>query len=98
MRSCYSPHPGYQLFAHTSPAKALEGAKVFDEDRITGLLRRSLDLGHYDILKHNRITLLKDATKTENLPTLHSSKFFETNQLCEENGIATTKIQGLVEL
>ncbi len=98
MRSCYSPHPGYQLFAHTSPDKALEGEKVFDEERITGLLRRSLELGHYDILEHNSITWLVDASEKDILSLLDLSKFFETSQVDEEKWIVTTNLRVLVEL
>jgi hypothetical protein len=98
MRSCYSPHPGYQLFAHTSPDKALEGEKVFDEDRISGLLKRSLELGHYDILEHNSITWLVDANEKDILSLLDSSKFFETSQVDEERWIVTTNLRVLVEL
>src|SRR5205807_3952017 len=93
MRSCYSHHPGYQLFAHTSPDKALEGEKVFDEERITGLLRRSLELGHYDILEHNSITWLVDASEKDILSLLDSSKFFETSQVDEEKWIVTTNLR-----
>src|SRR5947208_15663085 len=78
MRSCYSPHPGYQLFAHTSPDKALEGEKVFDEARITGLLRRSLELGHYDILEHNSTTWLAEASEQEIRSHLDAPKCHET--------------------
>ena len=98
MRSCYSPHPGYQLFAHTSPDKALEGEEDFDEERITGLLRRSLELGHYDILEHNSITWLVDASEKDILSLLDSSKFFETSQVDEEKWIVTTNLRVLVEL
>ena len=98
MRSCYSPHPGYQLFAHTSSDKALEGEKVFDEERITGLLRRSLELGHYDILEHNSITWLVNASEKDILSLLDSSKFFETSQVDEEKWIITTNLRVLVEL
>src|SRR5713226_4312354 len=98
MRSCYSPHPGYQLFAHTSPDKALEGEKVFDDERISGLLRRSLELGHYDILEHNSITWLVNASEKDILSLLDSSKFFETSQVEEEKWIVTTNLRVLVEL
>ena len=98
MRSCYSPHPGYQLFAHTSPDKALEGEKVFDQERISGLLKRSLELGHYDILEHNSITWLVEADEKDILSLLNSSKFFETSQVDENRWIITTNLRVLVEL
>src|SRR5438094_8679148 len=98
MRSCYSPHPGYQLFAHTSPDKALEGEKVFDEERITGLLRRSLELGHYDILEHNSITWLVDASEKDILSLLDLSTFSETSPVDEEKWIVTTNLSALEEL
>src|ERR1700747_2835425 len=98
MRSCYSPHPGYQLFAYTSPDKALEGEKVFDHERISGLLKRSLELGHYDILEHNSITWLVEAGEKDILSLLNSSKFFETSQVDEERWIVTTNLRVLVEL
>jgi len=44
MRSCYSPHPGYELFTHTSQDKVLDGEKIFDTERIGGLLKRALEL------------------------------------------------------
>ena len=98
MRSCYSPHPGYQLFTYTSPDKALEGEKVFDEERISGLLKRSLELGHYDILEHNSITWLVDAGEKDILSLINSSKFFETSRIDEERWIVTTNLRVLVEL
>jgi len=98
MRSCYSPHPGYQLFAYTSPDKALEGEKVFDHERISGLLKRSLELGHYDILEHNSITWLIEADEKDILSLLNSSKFFETSRVDQHRWIVTTNLRVLVEL
>ncbi len=98
MRSCYSPHAGYELFTHTSPDKALEGEKVFDQERISGLLKRSLELGHYDILEHNSITWLVDAQEKDILSLMDSSKFFETSRIDEERWIVTTNLRVLVEL
>ncbi len=98
MRSCYSPHPGYELFAYTSPDKALEGEKVFDRERIAGLLKRSLELGHYDILEHNSITWLVEAGEKDILSLLNSSKFFETSRIDEDRWIVTTNLRVLVEL
>ena len=98
MRSCYSPHPGYQLFTYTSPDKALEGEKVFDQERINGLLKRSLELGHYDILEHNSITWLVQANEKDILSLMNSSKFFETSRVDEERWIVTTNLRVLVEL
>lgn len=98
MRSCYSPHPGYQLFAYTSPDKALEGEKVFDADRITSLLKRSLELGHYDILEHNSITWLVEAGEEDILSLMNASKFFETSRVDEKRWIVTTNLRVLVEL
>lgn len=98
MRSCYSPHPGYELFTYTSPDKALEGEKIFDQERIRGLLKRSLELGHYDILEHNSITWLVEAPEKDILSLLDSSKFFETSRVDEERWIVTTNLRVLVEL
>jgi hypothetical protein len=98
MRSCYSPHPGYELFAYTSPDKALEGEKVFDHERISGLLKRSLELGHYDILEHNSITWLVEADENDILSLLNSSKFFETSRVDQERWIITTNLRVLVEI
>ena len=98
MRSCYSPHPGYELFAYTSPDKALEGEKVFDHERILGLLKRSLELGHYDILEHNSITWLLEADEKDILSLMNSSKFFETSRVDEMRWIVTTNLRVLVEL
>ena len=98
MRSCYSPHPGYELFAHTSPDKALEGEKVFDQERISGLLKRSLELGHYDILEHNSITWLVEAEDDDILSLLDSSRFFETSRIDNQRWIVTTNLRVLVEL
>ena len=98
MRSCYSPHPGYELFTHTSPDKALEGEKVFDQERISGLLKRSLELGHYDILEHNSITWLVEADDEDILSLLDSSKFFETSRIDNQRWIVTTNLRVLVEL
>ena len=98
MRSCYSPYPGYELFAYTSPDKALEGEKVFDHERILGLLKRSLELGHYDILEHNSITWLVEADEKDILSLMNSSKFFETSRVDEMRWIVTTNLRVLVEL
>ena len=98
MRSCYSPHPGYELFAYTSPDKALEGEKVFDHERILGLLKRSLELGHYDILEHNSITWLVEADEQDILSLMNSSKFFETSRVDGMRWIVTTNLRVLVEL
>ncbi len=56
MRSCYSPHPGYELFTHTSQTNVLEGEKNYDAERIGGLLKRALWIGPYDIVEHKRLT------------------------------------------
>src|SRR5437879_9317829 len=98
MLSFFLPLPGYQLFSHTSLDKALEGEKVFYEELITGLLRRSLEVGHYDILEHNSITWLVDASEKDILSLLDSSKFFETSQVEEEKWIVTTNLRLLVDL
>ncbi len=98
MRSCYSPHPGYELFTHTSPDKVLEGEKVFDQERIGGLLKRALELGHYDILEHNSITWLAETEEKDILALLDSSKFFETSRLNENRWLITTNLRVLVEL
>ncbi len=98
MRSCYSPHPGYELFTHTDPDRTLEGEKVFDPERISGLLKRALELGHYDILEHNSITWLTEASEEEILTLLNSSKFIETSRLDEKRWLITTNLRVLVEL
>jgi hypothetical protein len=98
MRSCYSPHPGYELFTHTSSDKVLDGEKIFDAERIGGLLKRALELGHYDILEHNSITWLVEAEEKEILFLMESSKFFETSQIDEQRWLITTNLRVLVEL
>jgi len=98
MRSCYSPYPGYELFTHTSQKKVLEGEKIFDAERIGGLLRRALELGHYDILEHNSITWLAEAEEKEILSLMESSKFFETSQIDEKRWLISTNLRVLVEL
>ena len=98
MRSCYSPHPGYELFTHTSQDKVLDGEKIFDAERIGGLLKRALELGHYDILEHNSITWLAEADEKEILFLMESSKFFETSQIDEKRWLITTNLRVLVEL
>src|SRR5256712_13304378 len=98
MRSCYSPHPGYELFTHTSQDKVLDGEKIFDAERIGGLLKRALELGHYDILEHNSITCLAEADEKEILFLMESSKFFETTQIDEKRPLITTNLRDLVEL
>jgi len=98
MRSCYSPHPGYELFTHTSQDKVLDGEKIFDAERIGGLLKRALELGHYDILEHNSITWLVEADEKEILFLMESSKFFETSQIDEQRWLITTNLRVLVEL
>jgi DNA-directed RNA polymerase sigma subunit (sigma70/sigma32) len=86
------------LFTHTSQAKVLEGEKVFDEERIGGLLKRALELGHYDILEHNSITWLAEAEEKEIISLMESSKFFETSQIDEKQWLITTNLRVLVEL
>ena len=98
MRSCYSPHPGYELFTYTGTDKVLEGEKVFDRERVAGLLKRALELGHYDILEHNSITWLADAEESEILTLLNSSKFFETSRIDEKRWLITTNLRVLVEI
>ena len=98
MRSCYSPHPGYELFTHTSQDKVLDGEKIFDAERIGGLLKRALELGHYDILEHNSITWLAEADEKEILFLVESSKFFETSQIDDKRWLITTNLRVLVEL
>ena len=98
MRSCYSPHPGYELFKHTNPDRTLDGEKVFDAERVSGLLKRALELGHYDILEHNSITWLAEAREEEILSLLNSSKFVETSHLDEKRWLITTNLRVLVEL
>jgi len=39
--------------------------KNLDAERIGGLLKRALELGHYDILEHNSITWLAEADEKE---------------------------------
>jgi thymidylate synthase (FAD) len=56
MRSCYSPHAGYSLFTYTDNPQLLEGEKVFDDERVQYFLRKSLELGHHDILEHGALT------------------------------------------
>ncbi len=56
MRSCYSPHAGYSLYTYTGNPQVLEGEKAFDNERVQNLLRKSLDLGHLDILEHGLLT------------------------------------------
>lgn len=98
MRSCYSPHPGYQLFIHISPDRVLEGEKIFDQERVGGLLKRALELGHYDILEHNSITWLAEADEKDILALLDTSRFFETSRLDENRWLITTNLRVLVEL
>ena len=98
MRSCYSPHPGYELYIHTSQDGVLEGEKIFDAERIGGLLRRALELGHYDILEHNSITWLAEVDEKEILSLMESSKFFETSQIDGRRWIVSTNLRVLVEL
>lgn len=98
MRSCYSPHPGYELFTYTGPGKVLEGERVFDQERVAGLLARALELGHYDILEHNSITWLAEADESEILSLLNSSKFFETSKIDEKRWIITANLRVLVEI
>jgi hypothetical protein len=98
MRSCYSPHPGYQLFTHTTPDEVLEGEKVFDQERVGGLLKRALELGHYDILEHNSITWLAGAEEKDILALLDTSKFFETSRLDGKRWLITTNLRVLVEM
>jgi hypothetical protein len=76
----------------------LDGEKVFDAERIGGLLKRALELGHYDILEHNSITWLVEADEKEILFLMESSKFFETSQIDERRWLITTNLRVLVEL
>lgn len=57
MRSCYSPHPTYDLYSYSSgSAQTLEGERPFDDERIRSLLRKALELDHLDILEHALLT------------------------------------------
>jgi len=76
----------------------LDGEKIFDAERIGGLLRRALELGHYDILEHNSITWLAEAEVKEILSLVESSKFFETSQIDEHRWLITTNLRVLVEM
>lgn len=98
MRSCYSPYPGYELFTYTGTNKVLEGEKAFDQERVAGLLKRALELGHYDILEHNSITWLAEAQENEVLSLLNSSKFFEASKIDENRWLITTNLRVLVEI
>ncbi len=97
MRSCYSPHPGYELFTYTGTDRALEGEKVFDKERVTGLLKRALELGHYDIMEHNSITWLVEVEDKEILSLLNTSRFFEATKLDGKRWLVTTNLRVLVE-
>ena len=61
-------------------------------------MKRSLELGHYDILEHNSITWLVEAGEKDVLSLMNSSKFFETSRVDEERWIVTTNLRVLVEL
>src|SRR2546428_11629705 len=98
MRSCYSPHPGYELFTYTSQDKVLDGEKIFDAERIGGLLKRAVELGDYDILVHNSITWLAEADEKENLFLMQSSKFVETSHIDEQRWLTPTNLQLLLEV
>ena len=98
MRSCYSPHPGYELFTYTGTSKVLEGEKVFDQERVSGLLKRAVELGHYDILEHNSISWVAEADEKDILSLLNSSRFFEASLLDENRWLITTNLRVLVEL
>jgi hypothetical protein len=76
----------------------LDGEKIFDAERIGGLLKRALELGHYDILEHNSITWLVEADEKDILFLMESSKFFETSQIDERQWLVTTNLRVLVEL
>ncbi len=56
MRSCYSPHAGYSLYTYTENPQILEGEKTFDKERVQYFIRKSLELGHHDILEHGALT------------------------------------------
>ena len=76
----------------------LEGERIFDAERIGGLLKRALELGHYDILEHNSITWLAEVDEREILSLMESSKFFETSQIDEKRWLVSTNLRVLVEL
>src|SRR5437879_12227151 len=98
MRSCYCTQRGYELFAHTSQDNVLDEESIFDAERIGVLLKRAIELGHYDILEHNSITWLVEAEEKEILFLMESSKFFETSQIDEQRWLITTNLRVLVEL
>src|SRR5438309_10416029 len=91
-------HPSYELFTHTSQDKVLDGENIFEAERIGGLLKRALELGHYDILEHNSITWLAEADEKEILFFMESSKYFETSQIVERRCLITTNFRLLVIL
>jgi thymidylate synthase (FAD) len=57
MRSCYSAHPSYDLYSYSSESgDKLEDERPFDDQRITSLLQKALELEHLDILEHALLT------------------------------------------
>jgi len=52
MRSCYSPHSGYDLFKGIE----LEGEKILDDQQVKSMLRKAIGLGHHDVLEHGHFT------------------------------------------
>ncbi len=57
MRSCYSAHPGYELYTQSNEkTRALEGERPLDDQRIKSLLQKALELDHLDIFEHGLLT------------------------------------------
>src|SRR2546421_131099 len=74
MRSCYSPHPGYKLFTNTSQDNVLDGEKIFDAERIGGLLKRALELGQYEIGKQSNPVQLYQLSRAQREPAERRSE------------------------
>ena len=57
MRSCYSAFPSHELYSYSNEkARALEGERPLDDQRIKSLLRKALELDHMDIFEHALLT------------------------------------------
>ena len=78
MRSCYSIHPAFDLYTNTNTSgsgRVLEGEKTFDDERVGYFLKKSLELGHEDILEHGSLTFALYGLSDSTLDELQSFRF-----------------------
>ena len=102
MRSCYSIHPAFDVYTNTPESgKALADEKTFDDERVGHFIRKSLELGHEDILEHGSLTFALYGFGDSTLDELQSFRFAhllranrKLGKTLKENGWYTKEMSG----